>query len=81
MYFRLQVDQVTHTREVYTFMMFLGNLGGVTDLLLQIAGVILGGYAAFHSSFATIASLYIFKSNKNPIFSPSSKNDKNNTDF
>lgn len=34
MYFRLAVDQMTHTREVYFFMDFIGDIGGVTGILL-----------------------------------------------
>lgn len=58
MYFRLEVDQVSHGRVVYSIMDFIGDLGGVPDLLLQICGWILGGWAAFSSSWATISHLY-----------------------
>jgi len=34
MYFRLEVDQVSHARNVYALMDFIGALGGVSDLLL-----------------------------------------------
>lgn len=34
MYFRLEVDQISHTRNVYALMDFIGALGGVSDLLL-----------------------------------------------
>ena len=78
MYFRLQVDQISHSREVYTFMMFLGNLGGVSELLLQLAGLLIGGYASFHSSFATIAALYLHKNEGDPIFSASKWNNPAN---
>jgi hypothetical protein len=34
MYFRLDVDQITHGRVVFSMMDFLGELGGVTDFWL-----------------------------------------------
>ena len=71
MYFRLEVDQITHGRVVYTLMDFIGALGGVSDLLLQILGWIIGGYAAFHSSVATISALYKVKTENTSIFSKS----------
>ena len=33
-YFRFDVDQITHTRVVLSFMDFIGTLGGVSDILL-----------------------------------------------
>lgn len=68
MYFRLQVDQLTHSREVYNFMSFIGDLGGVQGILLQICGWVIGGYASFHSIFSTVSALYFFKSSNEPIF-------------
>jgi hypothetical protein len=62
-YFRLEVDQITHTREVYSFMQFIGDLGGVQGILIQIAGWIIGSYSVFHASFATVSALYRVKDN------------------
>lgn len=74
MYFRLEVDQVSHGRVVYTIMDFIGDLGGVPDLLLQICGWVLGGWAAFHSSFATLSHLFRVKSSEANIFLPAKSN-------
>lgn len=74
MYFRLEVDQVSHARNVYTMMDFIGALGGVSDLLLQILGWIFGGYAAFYSGVATLSALYRVKENGTSIFLPSKQN-------
>jgi hypothetical protein len=57
----MAVDQVTHSRNVYFFMDFIGDIGGVTGIMLQIFGWILGGYASYHSAFMTIAALYKVK--------------------
>lgn len=61
-YYRLEVDQITHGRVVYNFMDFIGDLGGVPAILLQLAGWLIGSYSAFHASFATLSALYRFKS-------------------
>lgn len=37
---------------------FIGSLGGVSDFMLQVAGWVLGGFAAFHQSYATMKVLY-----------------------
>ena len=34
MYFRVAVDQFTHSRTVYFFMDFIGDIGGVTGIML-----------------------------------------------
>lgn len=34
MYFRLEVDQISHGRDVYDFMDFIGDLGGVPAIML-----------------------------------------------
>jgi hypothetical protein len=61
MYFRLEVDQITHNRVVYTFMDFIGDLGGVKDIMLQLAGWVFGSYSAFYASWSTVATLYRVK--------------------
>jgi hypothetical protein len=80
MYFRLEVDQVSHARNVYALMDFIGALGGVSDLLLQILGWIFGGYAAFHSGVATLTALYRVKHSGASIFLPSKRNDPHQPD-
>lgn len=75
MYFRLDVDQVSHGRVVYGLMDFIGSLGGVSNLLLQIVGWVFGGYAAFHSSTATLAALYKVRSSATSLFKKSKQND------
>ena len=33
-YFRLDVNQITHSRVVFSFMDFVGDIGGVPDFLI-----------------------------------------------
>jgi hypothetical protein len=41
---------------------FVGSLGGVNRVLLQMASAIFGGYATFWSIFSTNSALYKIKS-------------------
>ena len=61
MYYRLNNIQIKHTRNVISFMDFVGTIGGVTRILMRICGVFYLNYAMFNSSFNTISSLYIFE--------------------
>jgi len=60
---------------------FIGTLGGVTDIMLQILGWILGGYAVFHSTFATVSALYRVKSPSKKVFLESKQNDPSKPDL
>jgi hypothetical protein len=57
-YFRLDVNQVIHSRVVFSFMDFVGDLGGVPGFLIQCGGWIIGSYSAFYASISTIEELY-----------------------
>lgn len=46
-YIRLDVNQVVHQRIVFSFMDFVGALGGVPGFLLQVGGWVVGSYSAF----------------------------------
>ena len=81
MYFRLEVDQITHNRVVYTFMDFIGDLGGVKDIMLQLAGWVIGSYAAFHASWSTVAALYRVKLPEGNIYAQSKQNDPSTPDL
>jgi len=75
-YFRLEVDQINHERVVFSLMDWLGALGGVPDILMMIAGLFVGGYAVFNSTFYTIAGLYRVRS-ETSLYKPSKKMDEN----
>ena len=47
MYFRIDVDAFTHKRTVFTFMNWLGAIGGVEKVLLKIILFFFGGYSMF----------------------------------
>jgi hypothetical protein len=59
---------------------FIGDIGGVTGIMLQICGWILGGYAAFHSAFMTMSALYKVKKNGSNPFEKSKKDSDDNGD-
>ena len=61
-YFRLDSNQVTHRRIVFSFMDFVSSMGGIERVLLKICGVVYSGYASFWSVFSTIGMLYKLRS-------------------
>ena len=58
LYFRLDNDQILHTRVVYRFMDWLGDIGGVYEILRNSFTFILGGYAIFHQQVEIISAFH-----------------------
>jgi len=58
MYFRLDVDHVVHERNVYHIMEWLGDIGGIKDLLMDIAIAIMGSWMAFNKAMEFMNALY-----------------------
>lgn len=58
MHFRLDPDHLTHKKVVYQVMDLLGDIGGISEILMQLASLFLGGYLTFHSSIETMKVLY-----------------------
>ena len=73
-YFRLQVDQISHTRVVSHFFDFIGDLGGTPAILLQLAGWVLGSFSAFNAAYVFTSYLYKFKSSEK-VFLETESND------
>jgi len=48
MYFRIDIEEVKHSLNVYRFMDFLGDVGGITEVLTRCAFFLLGGYLSWH---------------------------------
>jgi hypothetical protein len=46
-YFRLDNDLINHTRQCFSFMNFVGDVGGVRDVLIAIISFFFGGFANF----------------------------------
>ena len=57
-WFRLDVNQIVHKRIVFSFMDFVGALGGVPGFLLKMGSLVVGGFSAFYASISTVAVLY-----------------------
>lgn len=77
MYFRLEVDIISHSRVVFSSMDFIGSLGGVSGFVMDMAGWFYGGYAAFHSAFVTIFVLYrIRRGQDEQLFKGSNEDDQ-----
>jgi hypothetical protein len=48
LYFRIYENRLMHDREVYQLIDFMGDVGGIKDILMQAAFFIFGGYLTFH---------------------------------
>ena len=48
MYFRMCVDEIQHKRIVFDIGDYLGEIGGIIELLVRGASFIFGGYLAFN---------------------------------
>ena len=46
-YFRNDTDVVNHSRECFSFMSLVGDVGGVRDVLIAIISFFFGGFANF----------------------------------
>jgi len=51
-------DYITHTRLVYGFMDWIGDMGGVPGIMRDLCASMVGGWGAFHSAFMTMSALY-----------------------
>ena len=58
MYFRIQTDQIDHSRQVYRFMDWLGDVGGIGEILTILFMFVFGGYLKFHLVVTSMQSLY-----------------------
>ena len=58
MYIRLDDDEVSHERKVYHLMDLLGDVGGVKDILMDLAFFFFGGWLAFEKSIEFMHKLY-----------------------
>ena len=58
MYFRIDVDEVVHTRQVYEFSDFLGDVGGITGVLTETTVFVIGGFLAWNAGLEMMMSLY-----------------------
>lgn len=58
MYFRVDVDEMLNVRKVFSFVDFLGSIGGIVEILARLSAFILGGYLSWHSTVEIMSSLY-----------------------
>ena len=65
-YFRLDPTQINHTRFEYDIAAFLGDVGGIYELLFLIAFLIMGGFMAFNASMEIMKELSNYVYGKNP---------------
>ena len=57
-YFRIDTDKYNHTRYVFALIDWLGDVGGIGDVLKFFFIMFCGGYLSFNCSLMTMLSLY-----------------------
>ena len=58
LWFRLDVDEIVHAREIYQFLDWMGDVGGCKDILMAFFAIIFGGYINFTSDVETMLHMY-----------------------
>ncbi len=58
LYFRIDINEVIHERRVYQLIDFLGDLGGINEVLMGFFCLCFAGYTEFHSGIETMIHLY-----------------------
>jgi len=48
MYFRIEIDEILHDRLVIGFMEWLGEVGGIAEIMSRALGFFLAGWLAFN---------------------------------
>jgi len=54
----MEVDQIIHTRKLYEIMDWLGDIGGIPEILATLVIALFGRWLSFHSSLMTMGALY-----------------------
>ena len=57
-YFNQYEEKILHTRHVYSLMDFLGDTGGVVDIIKPVFMLIFGKFIVFNTKIETIISMY-----------------------
>jgi len=57
-YFRFQNDQMMHYRSVFDFTEWLGQIGGIHEILITFMSFLIGSYVQFYAGIKKIRSLY-----------------------
>ena len=58
MFFRIQSDKIVHSRTVYGLIDWLGDIGGIEDVLNIVVMMFIGNYLKFNCSIMVMQSLY-----------------------
>lgn len=61
MYFRINSDLITHNREVFTMMNWLGSIGGIQQIMIDVFIFFFGGYAQFNAILQTFGKFCVLE--------------------
>ena len=57
-YFRFHHNQIMHQRIIFDLAEWMGNVGGVPEILNILLSFLIGNYIAFYSSIVKVSRLY-----------------------
>ena len=64
MYFRIKVDTIRHERRVFSISDWLGSIGGIKTILLDLFIIFFGSFSQFNAVIATFNSYILYKQSK-----------------
>ena len=59
MYMRIKADTILHSRQVFSLMNWLGAIGGIKGILMDLVIFLFGGYASFNAVLEAYNSLRV----------------------
>ena len=65
LFFRIDVEKITHTKHAFQFIDWLGEIGGIQEILEKTFSFILGGYLLLNWKLQTMICLYLDEDKKN----------------
>ena len=74
-YFRIDTEAVSHQRQSFSFINFMGDVGGIKDILIAMISFFYGGYAQFQVEYTRTQYLYKVQDYKG-LFNQSKDQDK-----
>ena len=63
-YFRIDVDQIEHMKNVYKLMDLLGDVGGVSEVVVWTIFFLFGGFLKFNQQMEIMINMYDYDAKK-----------------
>ena len=66
--FRIQPNKIEHQRKIYGFLSFIGDLGGVKDIIMLMFGFFVLPFSEFSFNLKAMKKLFLVRSNDHQMF-------------